>query len=49
VEVLVPGEPEYRSREEKLRRGIPIEDEVWSRIKKTVLELGLDFDKISTV
>ncbi|MEM2739927.1 MAG: Ldh family oxidoreductase [Candidatus Bathyarchaeia archaeon] len=46
VEVLVPGEPEYRSREEKLRIGIPVEDEVWARIKKTVVELGLDFDKL---
>jgi LDH2 family malate/lactate/ureidoglycolate dehydrogenase len=46
IEVLVPGEPEYRSREEKLRRGISVEDEVWSRIRETALELGLDFDKI---
>lgn len=48
IEVLVPGEPEYRSRIEKLRTGIPIEDEVWAMIRKIVLELGLDFDKISS-
>ncbi|MCS7113425.1 MAG: Ldh family oxidoreductase [Nitrososphaerota archaeon] len=48
VEVLVPGEPEYRSREEKLRLGIPVEDEVWARIRRAALELGLDFDSLSS-
>ncbi|MBS7641827.1 Ldh family oxidoreductase [Candidatus Bathyarchaeota archaeon] len=46
LEVLVPGELEYRSREEKLKTGVPVEDEVWARIRRTIVELGLDLDRL---
>lgn len=42
TEVLVPGEPESRSREEKLREGVPLEEEVWARIKEVASKLNVD-------
>ena len=32
-EVLVPGDPEWRSRQQRRASGIPIEDEIWRRIE----------------
>lgn len=40
-EILVPGEPEFRTREKRLRDGIPIADEVWAEIKEIAEELGV--------
>jgi L-2-hydroxycarboxylate dehydrogenase (NAD+) len=40
-EILVPGEPEFRTREKRLREGIPIADEVWSEIEQIAKELGV--------
>ena len=41
-EILVPGEPEFRTREKRLRKGIPIADEVWAELEQLAKELGVD-------
>jgi uncharacterized oxidoreductase len=41
-EVLVPGEPESRAREKRLKEGISIDDETWSQIRKTAVQLGVE-------
>lgn len=40
-EVLVPGEPEHRSRAERLRDGIPIPSATWQGIRECAQSLGL--------
>ena len=40
-EVLVPGEPEMRMREARLRDGIPLQAETWSNLLATGEELGI--------
>jgi L-2-hydroxycarboxylate dehydrogenase (NAD+) len=40
-EILVPGEPEFRTRGKRLREGIPIADEVWAEVKQMAKELGV--------
>ena len=41
-EILVPGEPEYRTAAERTRRGIEIDDTTWSHICAAAKGLGLD-------
>jgi uncharacterized oxidoreductase len=41
-EVLVPGEPESRAREKRLKEGIPVDDETWSQIKEQATRLGVE-------
>jgi uncharacterized oxidoreductase len=40
-EVLVPGEPEARSRERRLREGIPVPERTWAEIQATAESLGV--------
>jgi uncharacterized oxidoreductase len=40
-EILVPGEPERRSREERSRSGIPVPEKTWERFVETAASLGL--------
>lgn len=40
-EVLVPGDPEWRSREQRLRDGIPLPNPTWQAIEKTARELNV--------
>ena len=40
--VMVPGDPEARTREIRQRDGIPIADDVWSSVAKTAKELGVE-------
>ena len=40
-EVLVPGEPEARTREARSRDGIPLPDRTWEAIQATARELGV--------
>jgi LDH2 family malate/lactate/ureidoglycolate dehydrogenase len=42
-EVLLPGEPEWRSKEVREREGIPLPDKTWERIGETASGLGLDW------
>jgi len=41
-EVLIPGEPEQRSRAKRLAQGIPVAEESWRRLVATAGELGLE-------
>ena len=45
-EILVPGEPEFRTREQRLREGVPIADEVWGDVQRFARELGVDLAEI---
>ncbi len=45
-EILVPGEPEFRTREKRLREGIPIGDEIWTEIVQTAKPLQVDLNNI---
>ncbi len=40
-EILVPGEIEARQTEQRLREGIPIDDETWRQIQETAAEVGV--------
>jgi LDH2 family malate/lactate/ureidoglycolate dehydrogenase len=40
AEVLVPGDLEARTRETRLREGIPIPEELWSRLQELAAALG---------
>jgi LDH2 family malate/lactate/ureidoglycolate dehydrogenase len=47
-EVLVPGEPEIRSAERRLREGIPVPDDTWAEIVATGRRLGVPVDVVAT-
>jgi LDH2 family malate/lactate/ureidoglycolate dehydrogenase len=40
-EILIPGEPERRSKEKRLRDGVYIEDKTWGDIVVLAEELGV--------
>jgi hydroxycarboxylate dehydrogenase B len=42
--VLIPGQPEERSRERRLREGIPLPDATWQAIQETARELGVQIE-----
>jgi len=46
TEILVPGEPEFRSEAKMLREGISIEEKTWKEICETAKGLGLDAERI---
>ena len=41
-EVLVPGDPEARTREARQRNGIPIENAIWEKIVDTAASVGIN-------
>jgi uncharacterized oxidoreductase len=43
-EILMPGEPEARSRARKMRDGIEIDQTTWSQIEATAASLGVPID-----
>jgi uncharacterized oxidoreductase len=45
-EVLTPGEPEARTREQRLRDGIPLPDDTWATIVGAAREVGVDERRI---
>lgn len=40
-DVLLPGEPDFRMREQRLRDGIPIDDSTWQQISEAAASLGV--------
>ena len=40
-EVLVPGEPEEKSRAKRLKHGIPLPDDTWTSIMTTARSVGV--------
>lgn len=47
-EVLVPGEPERRNREQRLASGVPLPDDTWSSLVNVARELGIDEGRIKS-
>jgi hydroxycarboxylate dehydrogenase B len=45
-EVLVPGEPESRTRAKRLAEGVPLPDDTWAAIVETARSVGLDERRI---
>jgi uncharacterized oxidoreductase len=45
-DILIPGEPEMNSREERLANGIFVSDKTWEDIKKTAGELDVDAENL---
>jgi L-2-hydroxycarboxylate dehydrogenase (NAD+) len=43
-EIMVPGEPEMKTREKRLREGINIADEVWAELENLAKEMGTKID-----
>ena len=41
-EILLPGEPEFRSAQSRELGGIAIDETTWSRIKEEMLHFGVD-------
>jgi len=41
TEILVPGEPEYRTTQQRLRDGIPVEDRLWEALTKAGAAVGV--------
>lgn len=46
-EIMVPGEPERRIRELRLKEGIPIPDEIWSELWSMARRLGVDIEELA--
>jgi uncharacterized oxidoreductase len=44
-EVLIPGEPERRTKAERLKHGVPLPDDAWRAICATAREAGVDPDR----
>ena len=47
-EVLMPGEPEARTRARREREGIAIPDDTWQAVIKTGAELGVNVEAVAT-
>jgi hydroxycarboxylate dehydrogenase B len=46
AEVLIPGEPEQRTRAQRSREGVPLPDDTWAAILATAREVGVDENRI---
>jgi len=42
AEVLMPGEPEYRTTQRRQREGIAVEDRLWEALSKTAEQVGVN-------
>jgi uncharacterized oxidoreductase len=45
-EVLTPGEPEQRTRQQRLQEGVPLPDATWASIVNAAREVGVDENRI---
>jgi hydroxycarboxylate dehydrogenase B len=45
-EILLPGEPERRTRERRLKDGVPLPDDTWASIVAAAREVGVDERRI---
>jgi len=48
TEVLIPGEPEARTRAERTANGVPLPDDTWAAIVSTARELGVSERAVQT-
>jgi len=44
--VLIPGEPEMRTRAERTKNGVPLPDDTWAAIVNTAREVGVSDENI---
>jgi LDH2 family malate/lactate/ureidoglycolate dehydrogenase len=42
-EILIPGEPEFRTKERRLREGIPVPERTWCDLQRAAQRLGLQW------
>ncbi|HIC96623.1 TPA: Ldh family oxidoreductase [Candidatus Bipolaricaulota bacterium] len=49
TEVLLPGEPEFRTEEQRLRKGVPLSEEVYTELATLGEELGVSLEGIEVV
>ncbi|MEX2261415.1 MAG: Ldh family oxidoreductase [Bryobacteraceae bacterium] len=47
-EVMLPGEPDYRMREERLKNGIPIDENTWGQIEEAAGSVGVRAATVSS-
>jgi hydroxycarboxylate dehydrogenase B len=47
AEVLVPGEPEIRSRKKRMAEGVPLSEDTWTAIANTARKVGLAESRIA--
>lgn len=43
-EILIPGEPEYRTRQDRLAAGIPLDDVTWKWFRDMTDKVGVSYD-----
>ena len=46
-EILLPGEPEARTRAQRLAQGIPLPDDTWAALLATARDVGLDTSNLT--
>jgi hydroxycarboxylate dehydrogenase B len=47
-ETLLPGEPEARTRAQRLQQGVPVPDETWNLILETARSVGVDTGRVQS-
>ena len=47
-EILIPGEPEQRTRAKRMAEGVPISDDTWAAILKVARDVGVDEREIQS-
>jgi LDH2 family malate/lactate/ureidoglycolate dehydrogenase len=47
AEVLLPGEPELRSTEQRLREGVPVPEATWTAIEEAAQQVGADLSRVT--
>ena len=45
-EVLIPGEPEERTKAERLANGVPLPEDTWGAIVEAARKVGVNEDRI---
>jgi LDH2 family malate/lactate/ureidoglycolate dehydrogenase len=45
-EVLIPGEPEARSRAQRLKEGIPLPEDTWDKMATVATQYGVDLEEV---
>jgi LDH2 family malate/lactate/ureidoglycolate dehydrogenase len=48
-EVLIPGEPEARSRAQRVEEGVPLPEDTWHRLVETGKKYNVDVEKLAAV
>ena len=48
-EILVPGEPEERTRSQRLETGIPLDDTTWQSLVESALHAGMSREAIENM